>query len=257
MRIKWFGTASLEITSDAGTRILTDPFFRMNRTLTPIGKKAFCGSDGILITHGHFDHLYDVPRILDLDQDVTVHCTPTPKGTLLHHGIDPDRIHCINPGDEFDIKDLHIKAHRGHHVDFNMAYITSILPKLILMFPKTFRLLYLGATLPENSETIIYEIRADGKTALVMGSFGVNYGVKYPEGPDVIVLPYSGNSDIPSLADSVIDVIRPAKIIFDHFDNSFPPMTKRMDVENYAAKLTVTHPEIDVIIPQERRSYTI
>ncbi|MFZ5596621.1 MAG: MBL fold metallo-hydrolase [Bacillota bacterium] len=60
MEIKWHGTASLSF-AEAGETILTDPFFPMNRRIRRFDIGEIAGAVGILITHGHFDHLVDVP----------------------------------------------------------------------------------------------------------------------------------------------------------------------------------------------------
>ena len=59
MRVTWYGTATIGI-DDGESKILFDPFVRRNKKLeysTPL--EGFAGFDGVFITHGHFDHLYD------------------------------------------------------------------------------------------------------------------------------------------------------------------------------------------------------
>ena len=78
MKVTWFGTASIALES-GGTRLLLDPFFRKNKKLPPIAMDSFCGYDAILLTHGHFDHLMDVPKVMATDTLVPVYCTKTPR----------------------------------------------------------------------------------------------------------------------------------------------------------------------------------
>jgi L-ascorbate metabolism protein UlaG (beta-lactamase superfamily) len=74
MKIKWFNVSSFLITSDRGTRIITDPFFHLYQPPNPPpnwnadrpGIEEY--ADVITLTHGHFDHSYvcaikGVPRL--------------------------------------------------------------------------------------------------------------------------------------------------------------------------------------------------
>ena len=105
MKLTWFGTASIALETE-NTRILFDPFIRRNKKLLPVTVADYCGYDAILITHGHFDHLMDVPKIMKADQDVPVYCTKTPRASLMRDDIPPQRIHCIERGDTFAIGDF-------------------------------------------------------------------------------------------------------------------------------------------------------
>ena len=251
MKLTWFGTASIALES-GNTRILFDPFIRRNRQLLPVTVEDFTGYDAILITHGHFDHLMDVPKVMKADPDVPVYCTKTPRASLMHDDIPPQRIHCIDRGDEFTIGDFTIRAHAGHHVDFNMNYISSVISKCVLQGPRSLWMLRLIKKLPEGNEIVIYEVQAEGKTVLIMGSYGIDAMTVYPKNPDVMVFPYAGNTNIASIAAGCVAAIRPKTIVFDHFDDAFPPLTKRMDVEGYCALLRQMYPDMRLVIPREQ-----
>ena len=251
MKLTWFGTASIAI--EAGnTRLLFDPFVRRNSKLLPVSITDFSGYDAILITHGHFDHLMDVPKIMKIDPRVPVYCTMTPRASLMRSNIPPQRIHCVQVGDTFEIGDFTIRVHAGHHVDFNMNYISSVITKCVLQAPRSLWMLHHAGRLPEGNEIVIYEICAEGKTALLMGSYGIDASDTYPREPDVMVFPYAGNTNIASIAAGCVASIRPKSIFFDHFDDAFPPLTKRMDVEGYCALLRKKYPNMRLVIPHEQ-----
>lgn len=65
LEIKWYGTATISFSEDDRS-ILFDPFLPMNpdHRLFTAGELASVGD--ILITHGHFDHLADVPQIVGM-----------------------------------------------------------------------------------------------------------------------------------------------------------------------------------------------
>jgi L-ascorbate metabolism protein UlaG (beta-lactamase superfamily) len=61
-RITWLGHATMLIQTAKGTNILIDPFIEQN----PKYPKDFIlpsKIDGILVTHGHFDHIADVVKV--------------------------------------------------------------------------------------------------------------------------------------------------------------------------------------------------
>ena len=110
---------------------------------------------------------------------------------------------------------------------------------------------YFNIRMPENGEIVVYEVENKGKRIVLMGSYGTAEGVNYPKNPDAFVLPYGGSSRINALSAPFIAEMNPKKIIVDHYDASFPPLTKRMDVEGFGRTLARNHPEIKYVIPQE------
>lgn len=75
MRLTWFGTAGFRIENDDHA-LLIDPYFTRNPGAFP--RQSLKASDTqtadlILITHGHFDHIFDVPEIAS-KTNATVYC---------------------------------------------------------------------------------------------------------------------------------------------------------------------------------------
>ena len=254
MKVTWFGTASIAL-DDGKTKLLLDPFLRMNRRLPKLKASLFTGFDAVLLSHGHFDHISDLPAILKLDETVPVYCTAAPKASLVKRGVSPGRFRDIAPGSSFSVGDFTVNVLAGQHIDFDINYILSVLPGCVARFPQTFKLLYYIKALPENGEIVAFKITNGGFTALVLGSYGFAPGETYPTGPDLFVLPFSGNSGLAERALPELADIRPKRILFDHFDDSFPPLTKRMDVEGFKARINLAYPDIKVQIPKEGVGY--
>lgn len=255
MKITWYGTAAIGLES-ADTRLLVDPFVRLNKRLPQIRLSDFTGFDRILLTHGHFDHLLNVPELLKTDRTVAVSCTKTPAETLQRLGTDRGRLLLISPGDRFSVGDFSVTVHKGKHIDFDMNYILSVLPSCVLRFPRTLQLLYRIKTLPENNETVVFELHAEGKTVLLLGSYGLCADETYPKEADLMVFPFSGNSCLAQTAAGPLAALRPRRLFFDHFDDAFPPLTRRMDVEGYCEQLKNELPETETVIPVEKLGFS-
>ena len=250
MHITWYGTAAIKL-DDGKTSLLFDPYIRPNKKLTPITIDSYTGADAILVTHGHVDHIADIPKIAKADRSVPIYCTKTPAATLRKFGVNKNRLHVIAPGRHFSVGDFHITVYQGRHVKFDPAYIAQVFPRCFVQFPIVFKMEYYNLRMPENGEIVVYEVENKGKRIVLMGSYGTAEGVTYPREPDAFVLPYGGNSNIAALSAPFISAMNPKKIIVDHYDASFPPLTKRMDVEGFGRTLAKNHPEIQYVIPRE------
>ncbi len=252
MRVTWYGTATVGI-DDGETKIIFDPFVRRNKKLehsTPL--EGFAGFDAVMVTHGHFDHILDIPELLKVDTDVSVYCTKTPAATLQKAGVDKSRLKVIKAGDTVEIGNFKITAYQSEHIKFDATYILSVFGRCAVQLPKLIGEFVKHVQMPENHEIVMYKIENGGKSILLSGSFGTVDGVDYPKDSDLFILANGGNLKIPELTMPFIESTHPKKVLVDHFDDAFPPLTKRVEVEKFRDIMSEKHPEIGFIIPQER-----
>ena len=112
MKLTWFGTAGFKIESGEHT-LLIDPYFTRNSKAfprQPLKASDIQTADQILITHGHFDHILDVPEIAE-NTNAMVYCGRGVDQTLIQNGLNPDHIHRVRTdGEAFRLDGLKVQA---------------------------------------------------------------------------------------------------------------------------------------------------
>src|SRR5450756_1500208 len=74
---QWLGTAGFRITCGDKV-ILIDPYLTRNERARPVQELRpadMADADYIFLSHGHFDHIADVPEIMETT-DAEVYCSP-------------------------------------------------------------------------------------------------------------------------------------------------------------------------------------
>jgi L-ascorbate metabolism protein UlaG (beta-lactamase superfamily) len=249
MKLKWYGTATILLEKD-GTQLLFDPFFSLNSTaFKPLDDLA--AVKNILVTHGHLDHIIGIPIITKHGgNEATVYCTATPHKVLTSKGV--ERIQKITPGDVLNIGAFEVRVLKGKHIAFNKGLILkTIFNPRVLAYRNN--LVFLGKenkVCVEAGETVVYDIYSAQKRVLLLGSLNLDEHTEYPEGVDLLILPFQGRSDISRYAIPFIDRLRPKKILLDHFDDTFPPISSAVDTGLFVKLMADKHPNIPVMCTQ-------
>lgn len=256
MKITWYGTATVGI-DDGKTKLLFDPFVRMNKHIETTPIEGFTGFDAVLVTHGHFDHIYSIPDLAEKDKNVPIYCTETPKKTLIGRGVPEERIKTVRPDEIIRIGDYTIRPRRFRHIIFDPLYILSVVPKCVIGFPRLFWQAYMNHQMPEGGEIVAYEIESEGKRIFLTGSFREHPQETYPENADLLILANGGSVFVPEKTKAFIERYRPKKILVDHFDDAFPPLTRNVSVSRLERTVKKNHPEIEFIVPEICKSVEI
>ncbi len=257
IRLTWKGTATFLLEA-AGERILFDPFVEIRGGENPGSIEEFLQKDTIFITHGHFDHLSRIPQILE-EGDATVFCTACPARTLEQYTDETDRVVEIRVGDTIPIGGIRIHVLKGKHIAFQMKRIfDTMTPLRVLRYWRNMPyLLWANHEFKEGNETVAFEIKAEGKTILLLGSLALDEQETYPQGVDLLILPYSGNNDLVGEADKLINRIRPKRILLSHFDDAFPPMSRSVDTGAFKRMMERKWPGIQVAKPKCGKAVTL
>lgn len=237
MKITWFGTASLMI-STGTTTILSDPFIPLKDSDVKTDASVFRKCKNIIVTHGHFDHIGSLSDITD--NDFSIYCTSAPGNTLLKKKI-KGKINIIRPGDSFNIGDLKITAFQSRHIhiDFKLMVKTLFCRHFIKHFGSFVKNIYNYQTYTENGEILAYKIEAEGKMLFILGSLNLDSKTDYPKNADVLFLPYQGASVLKDKAKAIIEQLKPVSVFLTHYDDTFPPVSNTVntaEIEEFIKK---------------------
>jgi L-ascorbate metabolism protein UlaG (beta-lactamase superfamily) len=259
MKLKWYGTASILLEHD-GTGLLFDPFFPLNDELFQPPLEEMASADYILATHGHVDHLSAIPALVKHDScKAKVYCTAKPRETLISKGVAEGRIQTIKPFDVLQLGAFEVCVLKGKHIVFDVGTVVrKILSPRVLKYRRNLKhIMRENRDYPEAGETVAFEIKAAGKRILLMGSLNMDSETEYPLGVDLLVLPFQGRSDMCRYAMPFIGQLHPQKVLLTHFDDSFPPITSKVNLAHFVALMREKHPDISVICPQAGREWIL
>ena len=250
MKLTWYGTAAL-ILEEKNTVIAFDPFsglpmhslsfrrgsYRNNELFSPLPlphEADFRRATHVFITHGHFDHIYHLPRLY-FEARTRICGTSTPLNKLKAQGMNPKLLRRIEPGWKGNVGPFVIHAFQGRHCKFDQPLIKSTLTsKGFFRHPvHLLKLLRLNLSYKEAGETLFYEVRVSDMRIQIMGSMNLDENTKYPTGADILILPLQGRSDQDTYALQFVEQLKPKMVLLDHFDNSFPPVSATIDTSGF------------------------
>lgn len=260
MKIKWYGTASLMIESE-GTRILIDPYLKeYNRLLPPFPVAEAAEADAAFITHPHFDHFCDIGTLLEAGlKKVFV----SEKGIAVAqaNGIPDGRMIPIAANEKISVGGITVHTFQSRHCKFDALTVLSVAlsPKTylfhfrdgvsILRLTKRFKI--------SETDILAFEISAEGKKIMVLGSAGMDENTEYPDGADLLVFPYQGRARMHRYMVPFLREFSPKRVMLDHFDNSFPPLTHTVGTAKAQKTAKKYLPGAEVFSPVEGEWYEV
>lgn len=250
MRIKWLSVASFEI-EDNGHHIVTDPYITANDN-SPCTWENVEGCDIITLTHGHFDHITDIPALYE-KYNPLIMCGEQTALPLAHWSdCNPMRIYPMTPNLEIDFDWVKVKALFGLHVEANggcREVETNICNEDIVKKDQGMKELQLIGNIEYRNYLFTFP---DGKKVLVWGN-----EMSVPQRnmlreikPDAAILQATGQADDPKHYAEFVKEIGAKAVIPHHMDcfltkDQWMPRMRRIKEE-----LSVTAPETKFIIPE-------
>lgn len=239
MEITWYSAAGL-VMREGDTAIAFDPFFGMpvgcfrDENLVPLPKKALDDVTDVFVTHGHIDHIYYLPQLCGGSQ-FRIHCTATPRKTLLRRGVPAEWLMPIAAGGTEAVSPFTVTAYQGRHCRFDFPIILkTVFRRGFFRHPAhLIRFLWEMHRFPEKGEILMYEVACGGKRIQVLGSLGLDPHTDYPTGADVLILPFQGRSDLEAYALGIVRKLKPRAVLLDHYDDAFPPISDEINTEDF------------------------
>jgi len=244
MRLKWHGTAALTIESD-GFTIAVDPFIGMPLRVSDEQRRSsgradeLRAADAVLVTHGHIDHIYDIAALYG-DSEVVIYAPETAVKTLRREGIGADRLRAVSDRERLSIGPFSVSAYHARHCRFDIGVVmkTVFNAETWRNMGQLLRLGRINRRFPENGETYMYEIACRDRRVDLMGSMGLRDDGDYPVGADTLILPFQGTGDPAKTCRPIVDRLKPKRILLDHYDNSFPPLSSQIHTAAFEREMT-------------------
>ncbi|GAB4475946.1 MAG: MBL fold metallo-hydrolase [Anaerolineae bacterium] len=209
----------------------------------------------IIVTHGHYDHLSDVPVIAG-ESGAAVFASAQSCALLSLLGLSDKQLHITQPGDHVEREGLHITIHASLH--------RRILGRIPYQGP-----LRPGLRPPLRAR----DLRMDEQHSLHIVAGEVRLlvlsGIDEEPAPESEVVIVGGDASREQLA-RVLEPAAPRLVLPNHWDDMFKPLDtptrpgrypafplRRIDLAQFAAAVRAIAPRAQVLIPERLRPYDL
>jgi L-ascorbate metabolism protein UlaG (beta-lactamase superfamily) len=249
--VTWYGTAGFCI--DMADRVfLIDPYLRRNaaaRPVLPFGLESVTQANEIFVSHGHFDHVADVPQIVR-QTGARVYCAPAVAEALRRHGVDDAQLVAVHDGDRYDFDAYQAQCFRASHVRFDLPLVVRTalrsLPAILGRVGPLFRMRHW----PQGQVLSWRFVLKDGRVVQHMGSAGSTEEELVRIGAlasiDVLMLALQGHSRICQIATRIVTRLRPRVVVPHHHDDFYPPISQMVDIAPFVEALSHLDPPVEV-----------
>lgn len=252
---EWLGTAGFRIRHSGGV-ILVDPYLSRRDLATPLQVRLpqdMADTGHIFVSHGHFDHLADVPAIVECS-DADIFCSEVAARTLEKKGVPAGRINTVRGHQLLELGDFSVRTDTCRHIVFDARLVAATAPRVLKE---------IGGILQETEMTpsgpvMIFTFDFGGRTVMHTGSLGLKprrarSGLGRP--PDVFMPPLQGHSDICRLAAELTAAIGPRAVVPHHYDDFFPPVSQSIDLEPFRRMLSELAPGCVYFEPEINKEF--
>jgi L-ascorbate metabolism protein UlaG (beta-lactamase superfamily) len=250
MELTWWGTAAFRIKT-GNLVFLLDPYVSRNEKARPkqyLKAEDILDGELIFMSHGHFDHLFDVP-VIARKAGSTVYCSVEAENTLIEKGLSKDKIHRVETdGYTIDFCGHQARAFFSEHVKFDKKLLFKTLLGINI---RIFRYIPLLKEFPVG-QVLSWRFAIEGKIIHFFGSGGsttLELEKLASRPTDILLVPLQGHSNICDIALKYVRVMQPKIVIPHHQDDFFPPISSMVDIKPFmdGVKRECPHTEIRVL----------
>lgn len=249
MELTWWGTAGFRIKT--GNQVfLIDPYLSRNENAQPpqyLSPKNIKEGGMIFLSHGHFDHMMDVPIIAN-STGAKVFCSREAGKCLLEKGTKANQIHEITEnGFTLRTDAMEAEAFFSQHVLFDIPLVLKTLWRSKWSFHKLFKVL----TEYPCGQVLSWRFKVEDHYIHFFGSAGSpasEMEMLASKKTDILLIPLQGHSNISNIALEYVYVMQPAVVIPHHQDDFFPPMSQTVDVEDFIKGVKSECPQTEVMV---------
>lgn len=123
IRIKWLTVTCFEIEYN-GYSVVTDPCISAS-PLNDLTWEAIEHCDMITLSHGHWDHITDIPKLIDVFHPLVLAPDQSALSLARWTNYTPSRIYPMYPNTELDFDAIKVKAFFGRHTDLGSGFNTQ------------------------------------------------------------------------------------------------------------------------------------
>lgn len=269
INFKWLGCAAYVLDLN-GTKLMFDPFFyrQKNPKTNPrleTQREDIKDVNSIFITHGHIDHITDAGWFAE-HLGSQVYCSQTSKENIISwakgeifeeeaHELSPEareNIHVVEWGDIIDINEnISVEVLKSKHIRFDLNTIFArVKNKEFWKDLKNIR----PFTKLGKGPVLAFCVKYKNKTFITYGSLWHKYidVLNSHRGCDVFIAPLAGNSKqhIAKKAGKMIEILRPKIVIPLHWDDFYPPVSRKEDLRPFMKFMKINYPETEVLMPK-------
>ncbi len=234
MELTWLGTAGFRIKT-GGPTILIDPYLSRNdkaQPEQPQNPSDIQDGDLIFISHGHFDHILDVPDIVSTTEAM-IYCGAGIDDTLIQKGVKEELIRSVNSdGEKFEFNGLKAQSFFSQHVKFDRWLLIKTLARINFRLP---RYMPLMREYPEG-QVLSWRFNIEDKVLHHFGSAGSTseeLDRLSSQPTDILLVPLQGHTHIIKIALNYVKALLPKVVIPHHQDNFFPPISTMVNLQPF------------------------